>query len=144
MFKSKMVKPLVEWHKIYSVNSEVIDSQHKMLIDLINQLHQGITRQMNDNIIKNMLSCLVDYSLVHFDFEERLMERHGFPKHETMEHKMEHENFKDFILAEQKKLESSNGTIIGEEVLDFLKDWVLNHILKVDKKLGDFLNQKRY
>jgi len=154
-----MNKSLIVWHTIFSVNSEIIDTQHKMLIDLINQLYDAIKHQTNtstiedifnnevsdqtnNNTIEDMLNCLIDYTIIHFSFEENLMKKHNFPERETVEHKKAHEKFTQFILAEQKKLKSSDDTVIGEEVLDFLKDWLLNHIMKVDRKLGDFLSEK--
>jgi len=141
-FSSIKTDSLIVWNISYSVNFEEIDRQHKMLVDLINQLHRGITRQINGNTIKDILGYLVDYTVFHFSFEERLMEEHDFPENEMLEHEKEHENFKKIVLAQQKKLVSGDDTAVGKEVLDFLKNWLLNHIMKVDKKLGNFLSQK--
>ncbi|OHD16021.1 MAG: hypothetical protein A2086_04875 [Spirochaetes bacterium GWD1_27_9] len=129
------------WDKNYNTNIEKIDEQHEILLSMMNSLHNGL--KLSDThlnkIVANVINDLFDYISYHFKTEEDLMEKSNYPYYE--EHKNEHSVFFKKMLEIQK--EFSKGKLnIEKELLDFLKDWLIKHILATDKKLGNFLLEK--
>ena len=86
---------LVKWKSSYSVKVKEIDSQHKRIFQIINKLHEGIQKKGLKNIIKEILDELLDYSIYHFETEERYFDMYNYEL--TDEHKKEHESFKKKI-----------------------------------------------
>jgi hemerythrin-like metal-binding protein len=128
-----------EWGEKYSVNIKAIDDQHKKLIDILNNLFDSMKVGKAKDIMGKVLYELVDYTIYHFKTEEDLFRKYGYP--ELNRHKKEH----DELTKQATELKNSfdkGETIITVEVMNFLKDWLNNHIIGTDKKYGPFLNSK--
>ena len=122
-----------------SVGYNAIDEQHIRWIDLINAVYNSLSSGSSREKLGKVLKDLVDYTVWHFGFENKMMAEYNYPDKES--HMKLH---KDFI-AEIKKLESryeSGEDIMGVNVLEFLKDWLSDHIMKIDTKLGAYLESK--
>ncbi|MDW8094977.1 MAG: bacteriohemerythrin, partial [Caldimicrobium sp.] len=85
------------------------------------------------------LDELVSYASYHFNTEEALMSKYGFP--ELANHKREHEAFKAKIKEFMDKKAKGEVTL-SVEIMTFLKDWLVKHIMGTDKKYGPFLQEK--
>lgn len=64
---------LFPWREAYSVHIEIVDSQHKVLVDTFNELHVAIVTGMSREHLGKILSSLIKYAQDHFKTEERLM-----------------------------------------------------------------------
>jgi hemerythrin len=130
---------LSSWREDFSVNIVEIDKQHMCLIELINKLHDSMKAGQGNTVIGPILSDLINYTAFHFDTEEKYFKK--FQYSEYLRHKIEH----DKLRKEAKTLNAqfSEGKIsLSVEVMQFLRDWLSNHILKSDKKYGSFLKSK--
>jgi hemerythrin-like metal-binding protein len=87
---------LFPWKEEYAVNVVEIDEQHKKLLALVNQLHAGVRSGQSKEDLQKIFAGLLDYTLKHFETEEGLMVRAGFP--DFHEHKMEHDEFRKKIV----------------------------------------------
>jgi len=131
--------PLFNWSNEYSVNIKQIDEQHKVLINLINDLHDKMKVGKAKESLGNILDELVNYTVYHFKHEENLFSSYGYP--ESDNHKQVHQT----LIRQVKELKNnfdSGKTILSMEVMDFLKGWLGNHILGTDKKYSSYLNSK--
>ncbi len=130
---------LINWNDNYSVKVYGIDAQHKKLVTIINELHDKMKEGKGKEVVGKLLSELVDYTVFHFSFEEKLLTNNNYPELKT--HAKQHSDLivqvKDFL----KKLESGNS-ILALELMSFLKKWLVEHILDSDKKYSAFLNEK--
>lgn len=118
------------WSKEFEIGIDQIDEQHHWLVDLTNQLHEEVTKAEPDReVIGEILVGLVDYTYNHFIVEEELFQRYEYP--ETDAHKAEHNKFTKE--AAELLIKHEDGAEVTTEALDFLKDWLKHHILKVDK-----------
>lgn len=121
----------LKWDDKYSVHVPIIDFQHKKLFAIISELehilHQQYTKQATDIIITKLLN----YSHEHFRQEEMMMQEYGFPGIEK--HRVQHERFSRRIQDFQRdfRLEKEN---LNFEILNFLKDWLIRHVLDEDRK----------
>jgi len=129
----------VEWSDDLSVGIPLYDGQHKVLIQLINQLYKNMEQGQGTQVIAKVLQELIDYTDYHFSSEERAFEAFGYPHRE--EHRRQHQD----LLKKARELYNdmvSGREVLSNEVLDFLQDWIMNHILKVDAQYSEFLQGK--
>jgi hemerythrin len=128
---------LLHWNDDLSVNIKEIDDQHKKLIDLLNTLHNAMSKGKSKEIMHEILTELVSYTKYHFETEENLMVKYNyFDRHS---HRLEHEQF---IQKVQRAVQDykKGSILLSIEIITFLNDWVKNHILGTDKKYSNYLN----
>lgn len=128
----------VEWSDDLSVGIEEIDDQHKVLVDLINEMHDAIHKRHGSDVVKEVLNRLADYTKIHFAVEESLMRILGYPDYEA--HKAQHEKLIDAMHDLQHKVETGK-TSIGFELMHFLKVWLTKHIMESDMNYSGFFLQ---
>jgi hemerythrin len=131
--------PLMNWKDDYSVKVRTIDQQHKKLIELLNQLYDAMRAQKGKEVLGQVLNELVTYTNTHFTFEEGLMQKHSYPAFES--HKLQHQMLVKKVLEFQKEFSAgrATGTI---DVMNFLKDWLNDHILGTDRQYASFFETK--
>lgn len=127
---------LITWTPQLSVGIEEIDSQHKMLVDLLNQLHAAIVEHHAARDAAEILERLVDYTRIHFAVEEALMRVLDYPDYDA--HKLEHEKLVEQVYQLRHKVLVEGKPITGELLL-FLKRWLTEHILASDQKYAPHL-----
>ena len=124
------------WKHDYSINVKEIDNQHKHLVEIVNKFNKALAEGHENDVLKQTLVDLVEYTHVHFNYEEEHMRSHkyfGFS-----EHKRQHE-----VLI-KKIVESLNHFKQGkiqatDELTGLLKTWLIKHIIDHDKQYGNFL-----
>lgn len=126
---------IVKWEDKYSVGIESMDSQHKKIIQLINNVFDELRGEGKHARLMEIIDGLVDYTHVHFKSEETIFEKFGYS--ETEEHKAEH---KKFItqLADFKKGFEEGKIPLTMDIVTFLEDWLFSHILGTDQKYTKF------
>lgn len=99
-------------------------------MDLINLLNDGMRAGNCKNVLEKIFNDLIEYTVKHFSFEETLMQRILYVN--FISHKKGHDELAQKVnkFVEDFKAEK---VMLSIEVRDFLKDWILNHIQKVDK-----------
>ncbi|HHW56829.1 MAG TPA: hemerythrin family protein [Clostridia bacterium] len=130
----------MKWTKALSVGNEIIDNQHKELIQRVNDVLEACNKQKGKEKIEEVMKFLKDYTVKHFSDEENLMKKYQYPSYE--EHKKIHEDFVKKVdeLDEKIKKEGINLSIIMF-VNKTLVDWLINHISKEDKKVGEHIRK---
>ena len=119
------------------MNVAEIDRQHQKLIAMVNDLNDAMKIGRGKETLGDILNGLVTYTVTHFQTVEKHFGRFGYP--ETDQHKKEHTAFVEKVTDFQKKIESRN-LFLSLEVMDFLSDWLKNHIMGSDKKYASFFN----
>jgi hemerythrin len=131
----------IEWSERMSVGVALIDDQHRELIERINRLLAAAADRQAHGELPKLLGFLQDYVGTHFGAEEALMAKHHYP--DTAAHKAEHVAFVADFVKLRGDLESQGPTaMLVIETQRRVVDWLLNHIGKVDRKLGGFLADK--
>jgi len=130
---------LIEWSDSLSVHVKQIDREHQQLVELINNLHEAMKARAGKETVGIAIECLIKYTEFHFGAEEALMAKHGYLS--SAGHRAAHRTFV------QKTQEFAKGYAVGKlllsmDVMNFLKVWLTEHICKVDKEFGNFLNSK--
>lgn len=127
------------WSNSYSVNVKAIDDQHMELIDIINRLHEAMLKNKSKLIMGDILKQLIEYTNNHFTYEERLLEAHEYPS--LTEHKRVHCEMRTKVNLLQSDYQAGK-VILSTKVMDFLKNWLADHILGNDHLYKDFLNSE--
>ena len=121
---------MFEWKSEYSVGIGSIDRQHQNLFALAREQYLAMNAGPGKAAVGRILDRLVQYTVVHFAQEERLMEKckyQGLPKHQR-----EHEMLTKQVLTFQADYEAGR-VAMSVQLLQFLKNWLENHIQTEDK-----------
>lgn len=129
---------IIEWDDIYSVEIQEIDEQHKHLIDLINQLYAVLARRDERDKIARVLDELVEYTKIHFAIEEALMRIFDYSDYDN--HKAIHNRIVTQVVEFQLRFHKGDK-YVGLELLQFLKEWLMDHILEIDMRYSEHLTR---
>jgi len=130
----------VEWDDSLSVGVPFIDEQHKRLIEIINKLDMACKQGQAREVVGQLIHGLGEYAIYHFAAEQDQMRLTEYP--EMAAHVAEHQAFIKKLMEIDSKFKSSN-VLLSSEILLFLRNWYLDHIRLVDRKLGAYLNTRQ-
>lgn len=111
-----------------------IDDEHKMLFDIIGKIYKAIEVELvhdKFDLILDILDELKEYTRVHFADEENYMREIGYEG--LAQQEILHQNFIDKLNELDLDAVDDNQEAYLYEFLGFLQNWLVNHILKVDK-----------
>jgi len=128
----------VEWNEGMSVGVEAIDSDHKALLLVINEVNESLGSDDADILIKEIFEKLEKYIKQHFQREERLLEQCDYS--ELDDHKKQHREFVEKIPELKKRLLNSDSVEIAQEVQLFLLNWLMMHIIIDDMSYAQTLH----
>lgn len=118
----------------------LIDDEHKTLFDIINRVRDAIDEPMRSDkfdVIMKIIGELRDYTVRHFADEEKYMASINYSGLALQ--KAVHEAFIDKVsdldVHELSYAEEDQQTEYLESLVDFLADWLVNHIMNMDKKI---------
>ena len=123
----------------YLTGIEFIDNEHRRLFEIAEQTYQLKNEEfISDKYdqIKALLEELKDYTRMHFSHEEEYMQSIGYKKLFTQ--KVQHQAFIDWL--EEQNLdeidtEFENQDAVVDNILKYLTDWLVHHILETDKQI---------
>jgi len=127
----------LEWKDDLAGGIEKFDDDHKQLIHLINEFESAAHYNQGALFEEKALSELVAYTKYHFNAEEKLMQERNYPDYE--QHKAQHEAMIKKVNTFLESYQNSDSEQVIEEVAAYLKYWLVNHIISVDKKAAQFL-----
>ena len=128
---------LMEWSEELSVNVKEIDDQHKKLVGMLNELHAAMQAGHGKDVLGGVIGGLADYTAYHFSTEEKYFDEFGYP--EAAAHKAQHREFIQKISEFQAGF-AKGAVLLSITVMNFLCDWIREHIKESDKKYGPFFN----
>jgi len=156
------------WREQMSVANTLIDTEHKYLLEQVNQIEEAINTKENHDIIVEALDNLVKYTKTHFEHEELIQYKINYPRHG--EHKVEHKKIMQNLYAIKEKLDivldgdnpessmnhESHVEIDGSELEDnhevhsvtkddleplvgLIRSWVIEHVIGSDMDMKPYL-----
>lgn len=127
------------WKPEYSVGVDEIDRHHQRLFDMIGLLQLSLDSKLDDDSTITVLDEMVDYVNYHFQREEELMTKYEYPHFK--DHKKEHWEFALEAMEFVRKYHE-NKNALTVEMHNYLKEWLINHILNSDQQYAKFFQQK--
>lgn len=127
--------PLFEFNERFRIGVQDMDDQHRRLLELVSKLDEVIQRNRDPREFRTVIVDLEQYIQIHFAAEEIYMERIGFPK--ILQHKKSHGDFTREVGNFRRRV-GGGETRAMDELLDYLKSWVIGHIMVMDKEYAAF------
>ncbi len=130
----------VEWTNELATGIGVIDEQHKEIFRRIDGLLGACREGKGRDAVSGVLSFLENYVIEHFAAEEKIQRDYIYPEYKN--HKAMHDAFMEDVakLKQQFDKEGPSLTMVMS-TNHIVVEWLVNHIKKVDKSLGDYLKQ---
>ncbi len=125
---------LITWDDSYRFGLADIDEQHHGLFDLLNGAWSALQAGADNQTVFHLIDELEKYTVIHFRDEENFMRATGYPRFAY--HKDAHDQF--VMRLSREKASILRGHRISEEILHFLKDWLVSHILVMDREYAAF------
>lgn len=116
------------WTEQLNIGIEVIDQQHRRIVEYINQLDDARSNNLSREEIRWLINDLVDYTISHFAFEESMQEEAKYPFFKS--HKKVHDLFAQRVGEFQAKFEQ--GEDVTKGLNSMLVTWLFNHIKRDD------------
>ncbi len=132
-------KKFMEWGPQFVVGVQIVDEQHQKLLNMVNSLYESLQSGRDKDYLKRLLYDLIDYTAYHFKTEEDLFDKYQYPESDI--HKKIHEKLVKKVLDFKERVDSGEA-LISHDLMNFLKEWLVNHICITDKKFGSFLKEK--
>lgn len=129
----------IKWNSDLEIGILIVDDQHRLLVDMINELHESLSSNEDIEKLNDTMTGLLYYTETHFNTEEELFDKYNYP--EANEHIKEHNDFIMKVTDRFDKLKKGN-LVLSVDIARFLKDWFVNHVMIEDKKLRPFLVEK--
>ena len=126
----------MEWTEKYSVGNALVDAYHHIFFQMVSEYREALAHQAPP-AMEERIAFLVDYTLMHFDSEEKLMEKAGYPDLDA--HKEQHTLFREKMLDLQKRFREDSAAVSAEEVLYLIQDWFSHHILGTDMEFKPYV-----
>lgn len=130
---------LIEWKSEYSVGHPTLDKQHQGLVQLINMLTK---ESASGGMIAYIFDELDHYVKEHFRFEEKLLRKADFEDYKA--HKAQHRIFEQWLRAVRQSFSVGglSAPLLAESVNSYLRNWLINHILKSDMAYKPLLEEQ--
>ncbi len=129
----------ITWTEDLSIGIPQIDQDHKVLVSLVNRCIAVLNSDNPDNKeISNILDELFDYTQYHFQREERLMKVCEYPG------LIKHQQVHQLLIKEvgRRIKEHDLGKLTAEALVEFIADWLTNHIMGMDKAIAPYCEGK--
>ena len=126
---------LITWESNYNIDITEIDQQHKKLVELINKLHDAMRNMQAKEVAGSIIDELIAYTKYHFSTEENYFDKFNYS--ETANHKRVHQNFVNKVASFKEDFDNGR-LLVTMEIMNYLKEWLLKHILGTDKKYVQF------
>lgn len=123
----------IEWKKEYSVGVKMFDEQHRVFFGIINSLYDAIIARRDQEVLDDIFRSLFRYTDFHFKSEEQYFDEFQYDHAE--EHRLAHEALSRRV-AELREKQIKGQMESSYELLDFLEDWLVEHIMGMDKQYG--------
>jgi hemerythrin len=128
---------LFTWNDSYSVKVNLCDTQHQKLFAIMNELADAMRMGKGREVISRTVSELLLYTRTHFQQEEALLRKTNYPQ--LAGHQEMHRRFiADVELFDRQAREGHTANSV--QLLNMLRDWLVNHIQKMDKAYSAHLN----
>lgn len=139
------VQQLLVWDESFATDVAEIDEQHMILVHTLNDASTRLADAAGNEQLERITQDLLAYALYHFETEETLMQEYGYEEsaaQDAARHLEQHRAFSAKVVAVRDSLKAGNP-VAPADLLAFLNQWLVNHILNTDKRLGAFIVAKR-
>lgn len=128
---------MYEFKDIYKTGIASVDAEHRRLFEIAEEAYQLQQNEFIPDKYDNLVSILEElreYTKTHFANEEAYMKEIGYKGMFTQ--KVQHDAFIQKLEDLDLSSIDENSDAAIEDILKFLTDWLVDHILHVDKLIS--------
>jgi hemerythrin len=129
----------IQWNEEFKIDVQEIDEQHKVLLDIFNQIARSVEKKNEWHATSSIVDSLLHHAYRHFATEERYMIKHQYP--DLPAHIEHHLDFIKKVTAMTQEVRQ-NGPEKQKEMVAYLAKWYYEHVLVVDKNYAPYLNER--
>jgi len=122
-----------------AVGVQAMDDQHGILMETLNELRQQLARGHASARLAAQMSRLVEFAGMHFDCEERLLRRHGYPELEG--HSLAHQDLLEKIRYTVDRADRGDDAEL-QRSFAFLRSRYMDHVSTLDRRYAEWLNAR--
>lgn len=132
--KTAKLAPTLDWDRSYDTGHSGIDAEHRHLLQIIGMLQNS--RDVGDmgDSLGAIFVALRRYTFYHFAHEHQLMKEYGVNRQHQTKHRAAHDLFVEKI-NEATRAANIDPVSVTRDMLSFLSQWLLNHIMTIDVEL---------
>ncbi|HEX5803740.1 MAG TPA: bacteriohemerythrin [Azospira sp.] len=129
--------PLMQWNEHFATGIEIIDEQHRWLIDLVNATAPvlALNYERHQERADDLLNQLLNYAGFHFKTEDKLMQGYRIDARHGQRHHESHARFAAEV-GRMRAAYTAGEAPTGASLLGFLANWLIYHILGEDQALA--------
>ncbi len=124
-----------EWNNKLDVHVEAMNDEHKMIIALMNQMHDEVEQKAPHEKVLKTIAELEAFAVTHFSEEEAYLESIKYPG--VRQHQEIHKKLLERYAIQKEEFIKSNGQT-APQFFSFLKVWLSSHIMGIDSHYGEF------
>ena len=128
----------IVWNDRLSVEVATVDREHQELISILNDLYGAIAQGVGQAAVSQTLARLTAYTEQHFQHEEALFCRTTYP--DVALHQAQHADMVCLLADWQRRFDAGDISGLSLEVVNYLKDWLFDHILGSDRQYTQYLH----
>ena len=137
----------IQWRSELNTGIDKVDEDHRYLIELTNDLIQAIDKDVTKEELLSIFDELESYTVYHFNREEAYLHEENIHLPETLKyikhHKAQHRYFINRLPELKERLMKSDEKSVAYDTVEFLLEWLLDHIIKEDLRINQFLEQEK-
>lgn len=133
----------IQWTDNMATGIATIDAQHHYLVDTLHQANDKLLGGHDAALLDQVSRDLLNYAIMHFETEEALMQQYGYAAaHPELarNHIAQHRAFSRAVVEVCDRLRARHH-VSEIEVLKYLNEWLLDHVMGIDQLLGRFLRE---
>jgi hemerythrin-like metal-binding protein len=139
----------IKWDERFRVGNSIIDTEHKLLLTIINALEMSLRHSDDKEPILFFMEQLHEFSVEHFRLEEAMQVKCQFPfrennarGHQILEDQLT--TIRDDVrrICENTPLSDEDKKLLHRHISYIAKDWLVTHLLKEDIKMKGFMGDK--
>jgi hemerythrin-like metal-binding protein len=133
---SETTADYVVWEDQYALGHDEIDRQHRQIVDLLNELYDGVRDGIKEERMAAILDGLCRYAETHFAFEEAVLAKIGYPN--LAAHRRQHAWWRAKAHEFQARFQSHDREIC-QDAFTMARNWWLEHIQHEDRECIPYL-----
>ncbi len=131
---------VIKWRDSYNTGVAQFDREHHKIIELIDAMYVAVRDKLGKESIEKVCREVVSYTEEHLAHEEQVLISINYPGLE--EQMTEHSRMKKEVEKIQELI-AVNSTDGATRLYHFLREWLINHILVIDKKYGSYFQEDK-
>jgi hemerythrin-like metal-binding protein len=128
-------QPFFRFESRYLVGIDALDSQHRRIVDLLNELHGSVIAKKPGDLHLEILTRLVNLTKIHFATEEQILRAHSYPGY--LLHKAAHDGLGRNLVDYREQIAKGERDLALEYV-ELMKLWLVDHLADFDLEYARF------